>query len=656
MPRQLELLGHSGLEIQPEADRSEPRLWIRRILIWSEPGIVLREITLRPGLNILWAPDPADLPGGSDGRAAPGHGSGKTLFCRLLRYCLGEDRFAPDEQREKIVAAFPSGLVGAEIMVDGTQWAVVRPIGTTRKHFAIGNAAVDTVNINAVPTGVDPLLEAIATSILSDDVAALIPGGHRLRAWLVVLAWLARDQECRFDKPLDWRSADSDSGSPARKLSAQQHSDAIRALVGALSPEETNLRAGVGKIETQRDKADREANQRAREADRLRVRLITELGEGVDDLLPGRMAVEPLRNAAIRQLAKLSQVDSPDSHSDVEKLRPEADEARVRVEDLKRNLAVVNARIPKIKKLIARIKAEFPGASARTVAAEQPICEICEVPIDRALAEGCGLSHKLPDLNAAKRRIQHLEQERIEESNRLQHTLTERDGLVKELHPAQTDYESMTKTLRAAERMRDARTDAWYKSRRLIDDVDRLDALLVEQEQLQSCLADLEHKVQEKRDQVGSFRDAHATAFNILSRFFDIIVRELIGPSATGRLSLDGNGIRPSVELGGERSTAAIDSLKVIAFDLAGMCMSIEGGAHQPAFLIHDSPREADLGLSIFHRLFKVVRSMENMGEQPLFQYVITTTTSPPPELATHPWLAATLGGEAGERLLQRDL
>ena len=650
------MLGRSGLEIQPEAERSEPRLWIRRLVIWSEPGIVLREITLRPGLNILWAPDPADLPGGSVGQAVPGHGSGKTLFCRLLRYCLGEDRFAPDEQREKIVAAFPSGLVGAEIMVDGAQWAVVRPIGTTRKHFAIRGAAVDAVNTNAVPTGVDPLLDAIATGILSDDVAALIPGGHRLRAWLVVLAWLARDQECRFDKTLDWRSADSDSGSPARKLSAQQHLDAVRVLAGALNPEETKLRAEIGDIEAQRGQAEREATQRAREADRLRARLITELGRGVDDLVPERMAVEPLRNAAIRQLAKLSQVDSPDSHSDVEKLRSEVDRDRVRVEDLRRRLAVVNARIPEIKRIIARIKAEFPGASARAVSAEQPVCEICEVPIDRALAEGCGLSHKLPDLDTAKRRIQHLEQERIEESNRFQHTLDERDRLIKELHPAQTDYESMTKTLRAVERMRDARTDAWYKSRRLIDDVDRLDALLIEQEQLQSRLADLEHKVQEKRDQVGTFRDAQATTFNILSRFFDIIVRELIGPSATGRVSLAGNGIRPSVELGGERSTAAIDSLKVIAFDLAGMCMSIEGRAHQPAFLIHDSPREADLGLSIFHRLFKVVRSMENMGEQPLFQYVITTTTSPPPELAKHPWLAATLGGETSERLLQRDL
>ena len=368
------------------------------------------------------------------------------------------------------------------------------------------------------------------------------------------------------------------------------------------------------------------------------------------------MAIEPLRNAAIHQLAKLSQVDSHENLSDIERLRSDGDQARLRVEDLKTRLAVVKARIPETKKLIARIKGQIPGASARAVTAEQPVCEICEVPIDRALAEGCGLSRRLPDPVAAKRRVEHLEQERIEESNRLQHTLTERDGLVKELHPAQTDYESMNKTLRAAERMRDARTDAWYKSRRLIDDVDRLDALLVEQEQLQSGLTDLEHKVQEKRDQVGSFRDAHATTFNILSRFFDIIVRELIGPSATGRVSLDGNGIRPSVELGGERSTAAIDSLKVIAFDLAGMCMSIEGRAHQPAFLIHDSPREADLGLSIFHRLFKVVRSMENMGEQPLFRYVITSTTSPPPELATHPWLAATLGGEAGERLLQRDL
>ena len=656
MPRQLELLKCSGLEIQPEANRSEPRLWIRRLVIWSEPGVVLREIRLRPGLNIIWAPDPSDRPGGSEEQDAPGHGSGKTLFCRLLRYCLGEDRFAPLEQRENIVAAFPNGLVGAEIIVNGTPWAVVRPIGTTRKHFALRDTAVDAVNIDAVSTGMDPLLEAVARTILTDEVAALVPGADRLNAWLVALAWLARDQECRFDKPLDWRSVDSDSGSPARKLSGQQHLVALRAFVGALNPEETKLRAEVAEIETQRDQADREATQRAREADRLRARLIAELGQSSDDLPPGRMAIEPLRNDAIRQLAKLSQVDSHENLSDVERLRSAADEARLRVEDLNTTLAVVNARIPEIKKLIARIKGEIPGGSARAVAAEQPVCEICEVPIDRALAEGCSLSHKLPDPVAAKRRIEHLEQQHTEESNRLQSTLIERDGLIKERHPAQRTHESMTMTLRAAERMRDAKSDAWYRSRRLIDDADRLDELLVDQEQIRSRCSELDHKSQGKRDQAGSFRDTRATTFNRLSHFFDAILGELLGPDATGRVSLDGNGLKLSVELGGERSTAAIDSLMVIAFDLAAMCMSIEGQAHQPAFLIHDSPREADLGLSIFQRLFSVVRSLEDIGDRPLLQYIITTTTSPPSELQTKPWTVVTFGGFGEERLLKRDL
>ena len=40
MTRQLDLLGHAGLEIEPEAGRSEPRLWIRRFVIWSEPGVM----------------------------------------------------------------------------------------------------------------------------------------------------------------------------------------------------------------------------------------------------------------------------------------------------------------------------------------------------------------------------------------------------------------------------------------------------------------------------------------------------------------------------------------------------------------------------------------------------------------------------------------
>ena len=656
MSEQLELLARSGLVVQPEANRSEPRLWIRRLVIWSAPGQILRKITLRPGLNIIWAPDPADQPAVSEDHAVPGHGSGKTLLCRLLRYCLGESRFAPREQREKIVAAFPDGLVGAEVMVDGTQWAVVRPVGTSRKHFAMKDGSLSAASEDVSPTGMDPFLAAVATTILSDDVADLVPGDDRLSAWLVSLAWLARDQECRFNRPLEWRSADSDSGSPARMLSSQQHLDAVRALIGALNPDETKLRAEITEIETQRNRAQREAEHRGGEADRLRARLIEQLCKGVDDLPPGPLAIEPLRSAAIHQLAKLSHVDPSDSLPDVQRLRSDTDRCRVRLEDLNTRLAVVKSRIPEITKLISRIKGEFPVASAQEVAAGHPVCEVCEVPIDRALAEGCRLSHKLPDLTAAKRRMERLEQEHTIESARLRNALRERDELIKDLKPTQRDHDSVSKSLRDTQRMHDARNDAWYESRRLIDDVDRLRELLVEQERIQVRVAELESAILAKRNQVGSFREAHATSFKRLSQFFDAILRELLGQDATGRVSLDGSGIKLSVELGGERSTAAIDSLNVIAFDLAAMCMSIEGKAHQPAFLIHDSPREADLGLSIFHRIFQFVRTLDHVEKRPLFQYIVTTTTNPPVELQTNPWITVTLGGASHERLLRRDL
>ena len=47
-----------------------------------------------------------------------------------------------------------------------------------------------------------------------------------------------------------------------------------------------------------------------------------------------------------------------------------------------------------------------------------------------------------------------------------------------------------------------------------------------------------------------------------------------------------------------------------------------------PAFLVHDSPREADLGEAIYHRLFKLVRSFERLGDHPPFQYIAALSVS----------------------------
>jgi len=658
MSGQLDLLPRSGMEVKPEPGRMEPRFWVRRLVMWEKPGTLLREIELRPGLNIIWSPDPADLGMTQESESVLGHGSGKTLFCRLLRYALGEDRFSPDDQRFRIAQAFPEGIVGAEVMIGGTQWAVLRPIGSGRQHYAVPDAGLEQVLAgDYAATGIEPFLKAVESQMLSADVVALIPVEHPLQAWQVALAWLSRDQECRFDKVLDWRSSDSDSGSPARGLSATKLLDALRALIGAIVPEEYKLRAEIGAMENRQKEIEQEAVRQAWDADRVRTRLITELGLNPNELLPGRLAVEPLRQAAKAKLARLATVSPDVDVTDLEALRSQAEEAREQAESLKRALAVVEACIPEIEGLMRRIRGERPGISVEIDQQEIPLCPICDVPISRALAEGCKLSHKLPDLDAAKKRLEQNNQELEKVDSRLKANQAQKVQITQELNPAQSHAEELRQRVREIERSRDARSDAWGKTKRLIDDASSLEEYLLAQEEKHASAEALVGEIEKKRALTTAFRDAQADVFARLSCFFDAIIREMVGSNAGGKVTLDGNGLKLSVELGGERSTAAIDSLKVIAFDLAVMCMSIEGGIRLPAFLIHDSPREADLGLSVYHRLFHLVRSLEQGDGQPLFQYIVTTTTRPPDELSDKPWLRDKLGGAPAEaRLLGRDL
>jgi hypothetical protein len=78
-----------------------------------------------------------------------------------------------------------------------------------------------------------------------------------------------------------------------------------------------------------------------------------------------------------------------------------------------------------------------------------------------------------------------------------------------------------------------------------------------------------------------------------------------------------------------------LDSLKIVAFDLAALHMAVEEKADLPAFLVHDSPREADLDGQLYERLFGLLHQWEESVEMPCFQYIVTTTTAPPLELQT---------------------
>jgi hypothetical protein len=163
--------------------------------------------------------------------------------------------------------------------------------------------------------------------------------------------------------------------------------------------------------------------------------------------------------------------------------------------------------------------------------------------------------------------------------------------------------------------------------------------------------------IDSERQLIAAFVDKQTPVFTQLSEKFDPIIRHLVGAEARGSIALTGKGLTLAVQMGGKRSSSAIDSLKIIAFDISALCFSIEGKGNMPAFLVHDSPREADLGLDIYHRLFLFAQWLEGVGNQPLFQYIVTTTTPPPASMRAKPWLRLTLRGTPErERLLSVDL
>ncbi len=660
MPLQPDLLGPPSLTVQPIVGQNGPRLWVKRLAIWQEPGgEKIRDISFRPGLNIIWSPDGGDALSSESPTDAIGHGSGKTLFCRLLRYCLGEDRYAADDQRERVGVAFLNGIVGAEVMLDGVCWAILRPLGVRRRHLAVAGGNLDEIaSGEGTSTGLEPFLDAVESSILTTGLAALISGQRSdRRSWPIALAWLTRDQECRFNDVLEWRSTASDSDSPARGMTQTEKLDALRAFIVAITPEEHAKRAEVANLDDQRRALEQEIGHRRWEIDRTQSRLAGALGVSVDTLADGLLAVEQMRKAAQDRLASATKLPAGQPRSGVDAARREHEGARAEWTRLEAERIRIEATIPESEKMASQLQGELPGISFSKSEAESPICPICEVPIDRTLAEGCGVSHKLPDLEACRQRWATRKKNLDDEINRLAGLKSARTQTLQQLALAKQRFDQLAESLAAIEKARDAREGAWYSARRLVDDVERLSELIGTQETAQKSAREIVSRLEVERAVLGAFRDKQARVFGQLSEKFDPIVRRLVGSDAKGRVTLSGNGLEPNVNMGGDRTTAAIDSLKVLAFDLAVLCLSIEGATRVPAFLIHDSPREADLGLSIYHRLFRLVTEIEGSDGPPQFQYIVTTTTRPPEDLAVEPWLRLTLRGSPGtERLLRRDL
>ena len=192
--------------------------------------------------------------------------------------------------------------------------------------------------------------------------------------------------------------------------------------------------------------------------------------------------------------------------------------------------------------------------------------------------------------------------------------------------------------------------DRVYRARRTLDDVRSLREREASARPTPPGIAELEVA----RAQLDAGRARARTAIRTLEERYQGIMAAWLPDGVAGAIKLDGNGLRVDAEFSGrgEVSTAALDSLKIVAFDLAALHLAVEEKADLPAFLLHDSPREADLDGQLYAGLFNLVQQWEGRAETPCFQYIITTTTAPPAELQDERYVRLQMSSTPAERRL----
>lgn len=647
-----ELFPRPAFSLTPEPGRIGPKLWVRRVVIWREPDVVLQDVPLRPGFNIVWSPD-------SQKPDSPiGHGGGKTTFCRLFRFCLGEDTFAPDDLRHRIGEVFPKGWVGAEIVLDGEVWTVLRSLGHRRRDIVQAGGSLDNAfSEERKPTGMASLIEAFTRSFMGNSPKLMPSSIGSEGAWKALLAWTTRDQECRFSNVLNWRSSESDSSSPVVNRSAEDKLLVVRAAIRGLSRNEV---AAQQEEEGQRKKiAGRKSHLGRLEWQLGSVRKnLTAALKMHDTVAPGTpIDVALLKTAAADQLSKLLNLPEDVNPADVGKIRRERDLAKEDVGKIQGEVTLLAGQIAAKQEARSFSAGELPEAHARLVNEKNPVCPICKVRIDKALADGCGISTETCDLHSLQVEITQ-KRARISELEREISSLRQKEPTLKaEAAKCKKRFDELDRTLKKIEKSHDASSGSVRTAQRAIEDVDQYQMLVANYDRTRSTAGKMEDKLEKTRANIAKYRGSSSAIITSLSNWFDSVLRELVPGDIRGSAKLDGNGLRLDVELGGYRSTVAIDSLKVVAFDLAILAMSLESSLFFPGILLHDSPREADLSETVYRRLFEFSAKLEECSPAPLFQYVLTTTTAPPVRFQEKPWLRLVVkGAPAEERLLKVDL
>jgi hypothetical protein len=657
--------------------RSEPDVWVSRLMIFEriapEP-IVIRDITLTRGLNIIWAEEAED---DSPPTEITGHSAGKTTFCRLVRYVLGERTFGTKAAMELIRNAFPDGYVAAEIHVSGRKWAVRRPFGSGRMSYIEEDASIDVLLAQggrSVTQESYPRKICLENLLDELETGGIVQTGELIQ-WAHILAWCTRDQETRFQNIHDWRSPRSEADTPSFRFPKAGPLFVMRTVLGLFLPDELSGEEQLAKLQHEKERLTKVIEEKRREP-QFRVNLYdSQLRQYLKSILPHERDIDSrvFRSGDLfpEDLERLTERASKEIEEIIKIKEQERIDLQMQIDDL-------GADIRQHERELADLDVLFnldttAGRELDVGLQREEQRRIIERSEDRQCPLGRVLVRECSYVQARQRILQITELQDSQVMKQDEARRAEECGII---NGEKERLREVIKRIRGAREDALRKRDAWVaytrEKREALRDLEHTcDQLVIwmqkhdqpggykEIDLLRQKLDALESQITEVEKSLAELLRRHDNNRELLRSIFSGIVRSVL-PSGNydGEVGLDNRELGFRITHGPAMAGEAVETLSVLLADVSCLIYrSLIETAHLPGFLMHDSPREADLGIKIYRSFIRLIASLQEyfgtLDSCP-FQYIITTTTPPPLELNADQFVKLRLNAGQTQGLLLR--
>lgn len=658
-----------GAGFRPATGQTEPLVWVRQLLLLREwkPGDenVIRRMSLRPGLNILWAkPRPQTEKPRLGEQGVFGHASGKTTFCRLLRHVLGEKHFGSADLQSRVRKAFRGGWVVGEVRLNQESWLVCRPFTLGVHPFVIRNADISQLFDDGLKRERLDFYEAALNKVIMErlPVATFATASEPIE-WPHLLQWLARDQECRFADLPDFRHKSSQSESP--NMDVEDRHFLFRAVVGLIDTVEQEEWERNKTLVANKQLAEKRAPLLRHQATVTFKRLREELSDDYARIEDGLFLAAVQKAFEDQQVTLNRTINLLKEPASLTEARKAATTAAARVEN-------TVTEIKELKEAVEGLELELQVARGHKPQAELDAfwrqrsggSKLCLEPLVRAKAHNCPLAAGRVisgDQGQAavkvERNAEDIEKVIVAQKKQLAEMEKNKGALETSAQQAQTALGTAQRSFNCD---RDKLVEQRLKVQAVVRRAKEAQFDGEEADKLEKSVVNLDKEIRQSRELQAEARDKQKKALSEFSDTFDRVAKAILGLEVSASIHFDGRQIETKMSERGDLTSAAIETLKILTFDLAALISSVEGRGFHPRFLVHDGPREADMAADLYQKLFLLAHELELAfgNGTPSFQYIVTTTEPPPTDLQEPPSRldpildASTKGG----RLFKEDL